>query len=93
MLLAASSAGPGFNPRPRAGGDIGNTCSPLPIFWVSIHAPARGATLVARDEFHRQQVSIHAPARGATQKEKRARRLLDVSIHAPARGATLRVLW
>ena len=51
-----------FNPRARAGRDV--------IAWltssmsVSIHAPARGATMsVSRQS---DQVSIHAPARGAT---------------------------
>ena len=66
----------GFNPRPRAGGD-------LKIGWqfdrrlqVSIHAPARGATpsaCRACDGYVR--VSIHAPARGAT---------ATCQIHAPA---------
>ena len=40
-------------------------------FWnnackVSIHAPARGATLATRRSTRRARVSIHAPARGAT---------------------------
>ena len=55
---------------------------------VSIHAPARGATLF--DDVYKvsHSVSIHAPARGATEIRlcKASRR--DVSIHAPARGAT-----
>ena len=33
----------GFNPRPRAGGDLAAKDASLPIM-VSIHAPARGAT-------------------------------------------------
>jgi hypothetical protein len=33
---------------------------------VSIHAPARGATVVARKPVWFLSVSIHAPARGAT---------------------------
>ncbi len=33
---------------------------------VSIHAPARGATVVRRLRAHCVLVSIHAPARGAT---------------------------
>ena len=33
---------------------------------VSIHAPARGATIAARYEIDDSRVSIHAPARGAT---------------------------
>ena len=45
----------------------------LPVPWVreeavdvSIHAPARGATLYARVTGSPLGVSIHAPARGAT---------------------------
>ena len=33
---------------------------------VSIHAPARGATMVISDQYNKLDVSIHAPARGAT---------------------------
>jgi len=33
---------------------------------VSIHAPARGATVILWQTFSLLQVSIHAPARGAT---------------------------
>ena len=56
----------GFNPRTRTGCD--------PIFGmevangtVSIHAPARGATLRKAQALQKLKVSIHAPARGATQ--------------------------
>ena len=59
-------------------------------FAVSIHAPARGATLPAIYWAHRL-VSIHAPARGATRSHHRSPRWSAVSIHAPARGATMQV--
>ena len=58
-----------FNPRSRKGSDI-------PIFtafltlYVSIHAPARGATDGQRNNRGSLQVSIHAPARGATVFQK-----------------------
>ena len=55
---------------------------------VSIHAPARGATLPSRPCHLRNHVSIHAPARGATRPPSPKRRVSHVSIHAPARGAT-----
>ena len=55
---------------------------------VSIHAPARGATVVAGEVAAELGVSIHAPARGATCRGLCARGLPHVSIHAPARGAT-----
>ncbi len=38
---------------------------------VSIHAPARGATVAASGVVDRRYVSIHAPARGATQQAER----------------------
>ena len=55
---------------------------------VSIHAPARGATVVERIHWGLPPVSIHAPARGATFSVLFSRRQFLVSIHAPARGAT-----
>ena len=33
---------------------------------ISIHAPARGATIYGRRKTQRRKISIHAPARGAT---------------------------
>ena len=51
-----------FNPRPRTGGDDGER----PIYQVSIHAPARGATTITGLRLVAVEVSIHAPARGAT---------------------------
>ena len=55
---------------------------------VSIHAPARGATVFPLSQYPRLWVSIHAPARGATIPLSRPLWMNPVSIHAPARGAT-----
>ena len=56
--------------------------------FVSIHAPARGAT-PDRSPLHQPlNVSIHAPARGATAIMFGVLFVVVVSIHAPARGAT-----
>ena len=55
---------------------------------VSIHAPARGATINSCIKFPWLRVSIHAPARGATRNKRHSWALFLVSIHAPARGAT-----
>ena len=55
-----------FNTRTRAG------CDSIGVFiyahWVivSIHAPARGATVRHDQSARPREVSIHAPARGAT---------------------------
>ena len=56
--------------------------------WISIHAPARGATFPEVVFLHVVEISIHAPARGATSPLSAGRPLLRISIHAPARGAT-----
>jgi len=56
--------------------------------FVSIHAPARGATAPPPRLAYRYDVSIHAPARGATCSISRRFLIYSVSIHAPARGAT-----
>ncbi len=56
---------------------------------VSIHAPARGATMENSHYEGIFDVSIHAPARGATSHAGHIMLVRDpVSIHAPARGAT-----
>ena len=36
--------------------------------WISIHAPARGATVEIKESRQRLSISIHAPARGATRR-------------------------
>ncbi len=58
------------------------------ISSVSIHAPARGATILDPRAVAWVRVSIHAPARGATLIPYVLRHFFGVSIHAPARGAT-----
>ncbi|QAA76694.1 MAG: hypothetical protein BIP78_0928 [Candidatus Bipolaricaulis sibiricus] len=55
----------GFNPRPRAGGDIGFLRG-RGGSRVSIHAPVRGATIGPHVHVAKKVVSIHAPVRGAT---------------------------
>ena len=59
------------------------------LYYVSIHAPAWGATQSHQKPSCTRSVSIHAPAWGATTctVETGAQKL--VSIHAPAWGATL----
>jgi len=78
---------PGFNPRARAGRDPPPSPQARRLI-VSIHAPARGATLNHWLNHRLRPVSIHAPARGATLIPGDVLHVLDVSIHAPARGAT-----
>ena len=54
-----------FNPRTRTGCDCRFQTTFCRTF-VSIHAPARGATRVRSKCSYYHDVSIHAPARGAT---------------------------
>ena len=78
-----------FNPRTREGCDVDYGLAYFGETHISIHAPARGAT-IGRDVqlVLRVLISIHAPARGATEVDMDDERVLDISIHAPARGAT-----
>ena len=55
----------GFNSRAREGRDWGGTAK-RPPHQVSIHAPAKGATVSGLRACSRIFVSIHAPAKGAT---------------------------
>ncbi len=55
----------GFNPRARTGRDFPDA-GLLATMDVSIHAPARGATVQTGRSGVARGVSIHAPARGAT---------------------------
>ena len=55
-----------FNPRSRKGSDS-KTFNVYSFFGISIHAPARGATIgKAFLQKMSAKISIHAPARGAT---------------------------
>ena len=59
---------------------------------LSIHAPARGATIPPDVVFPGEILSIHAPARGATFDKRQFLVVVLLSIHAPARGATFQGL-
>ena len=54
-----------FNPRSREGSDPQDFVCPL-VKFISIHAPARGATFSDDVPVGIFPISIHAPARGAT---------------------------
>ena len=56
--------------------------------YISILAPARGATTHLGKAHQGVTISILAPARGATHRHVGARPAGDISILAPARGAT-----
>ena len=77
-----------FNPRSREGSDsaIRETCG---SYNISIHAPAKGATLSTADVAYFAPISIHAPAKGATMGKLKNQSRKLISIHAPAKGATV----
>ena len=76
-----------FNPRSREGSDPILPPS-ISASVISIHAPARGATVFLSAFGRHIRISIHAPARGATQVHLKFAPCSNISIHAPARGAT-----
>ena len=56
--------------------------------WISIHAPAKGATYRTNLFWTYKLISIHAPAKGATETWDLPDYPCLISIHAPAKGAT-----
>ena len=55
-----------FNPRSREGSDAKRLIRSFAESTISIHAPARGATVRQKYPMQKFRISIHAPARGAT---------------------------
>ena len=78
-----------FNPRSREGSDNGGDSDCGGICQISIHAPAKGATLKIHSPSRVMVISIHAPAEGATEKADTFNDKMEISIHAPAEGATM----
>ena len=66
IYSAAGSLLEDFNPRSREGSDFFTTQVRYIVENISIHAPARGATVLWCDCIDCIPISIHAPARGAT---------------------------
>ena len=81
-----------FNPRSREGSDFLALDFSATTF-ISIHAPAKGATIPWIYLFFDDFISIHAPAKGATQRTIDLLSEYRISIHAPAKGATFLKLW
>ena len=76
-----------FNSRSREGSDHGRISFPSRVS-ISIHAPAKGATVPASATARVLSISIHAPAKGATFGSRKTKSFILISIHAPAKGAT-----
>ncbi len=84
-------AGPGddFNSRPREGGD-GIQIGLFGLAFISIRAPAKGATNKADTTALEEEFQFAPPRRGRPAWKRRFRRPLAISIRAPAKGATWR---
>ncbi len=78
----------GFNPRPREGGD-GYREHRRGAVCVSIHAPARGATVTQKSLKALERFQSTPPRGGRPPSVGQPAYFSAVSIHAPARGATL----
>ena len=66
VSFLSSSANTNFNPRSHKGSDFLFVVVFVSPYVISIHAPTRGATLIARVTDPSTTISIHAPTRGAT---------------------------
>ncbi len=78
-----------FNPRSREGSDGWLVKTILSFREISIHAPARGATLNKEAENQLQILFQSTLPRGERQEFSAFYYgLAVISIHAPARGAT-----
>ena len=76
-----------IKPRTREGCDFGMFDVSVGE-QISIHAPAKGATIENRHTRYHKLISIHAPAKGATFPKFVISFFDCISIHAPAKGAT-----
>ena len=76
-----------FNSRPSARGDYQRTVTRYDLD-ISIHAPPRGATVLALSpQLYHVHFNSRPSARGDVPSEAISKREL-ISIHAPPRGAT-----
>ena len=82
----------GFNSRAREGRDANLVIERVQGLVVSIHAPARGATM-RQGHIADSDLRFNSRAREGRDRQGNAfgRKLQVVSIHAPARGATATV--
>ena len=77
-----------FNPRSREGSDFEEVASGEKTF-ISIHAPARGATPRHVQPSHLSQYFNPRSREGSDRFSSASNRyFISISIHAPARGAT-----
>ena len=66
MFLISAPFLQDFNPRSREGSDTSLSSVSCLMYVISIHAPAKGATVRHLMHLISLKISIHAPAKGAT---------------------------
>ena len=77
-----------FNPRSREGSDA-EEAPQYPVAEISIHAPAKGATLSTQGIENGIQNHFNPRSReGSDEKLRLEIDEVNISIHAPAKGAT-----
>ena len=76
-----------FNPRSREGSDFDRLADGLPSD-ISIHAPAKGATLTLGGRGDGEADFNPRSREGSDYSQDPARSEYTISIHAPAKGAT-----
>ena len=79
---------PNFNPRSREGSDDAARSPVLCTTYISIHAPARGATLFPVILFSIRLFQSTLPRGERPRTTSPIPLMILISIHAPARGAT-----
>ena len=91
LLHFSQSMYSGFNPRSREGSDYDGYRAVLHK-GVSIHAPAKGATMTGIVQYSTKEFQSTLPRRERRCTNLNFRHCFHVSIHAPAKGATLILL-
>ena len=85
--LAICDANTNFNPRSREGSDC-PLDGPTLVGQISIHAPAKGATMEYTHSASYRQFQSTLPRRERRELAK-VLQTSNISIHAPAKGATI----
>ena len=80
-----------FYSRPREGGDASIDGQDISAY-ISIHAPAKGATIDKVCINYREYISIHAPAKGATFLLGYHHCILTYFYSRPREGGDMRLL-
>ena len=77
-----------FNPRSHERSDSDADCRQL-LFYISIHAPTRGATIVCSCDSKPYGFQSTLPREERRLRLRMLLRSVPISIHAPTRGATI----